>query len=119
MVLTFYAKKYGAEVPFLRPRNLSKDNTTTEKTLQHALLTYEKIKGIKYTILGSRRTSLNPVIKKTDQKTMAEIGPVGRPYNSTRSTDFNAIKSGFISITPLTIDMSDTTKIINRIFKPN
>ncbi len=80
---------------------------------------FKKIKGIKYTILGSRRTSLNPVIKKTDQKTMAEIGPVGRPYNSTRSTDFNAIKSGFISITPLTIDMSDTTKIINRIFKPN
>ncbi len=46
--IAFYAKKYGAEVPFLRPKNLSKDNTTTEKTLQHALLTYEKIKGIKF-----------------------------------------------------------------------
>jgi CMP-N-acetylneuraminic acid synthetase len=37
------AKKYGAKVPFLRPKSLSKDLTTTEKTLQHALLTYEKI----------------------------------------------------------------------------
>ena len=33
-------------------------------------------------------------------------------------TDFNAIKSNFISITPLTINMCDTKKIINRIYKP-
>ena len=44
------SKKYGAEVPFLRPKNLAKDNTTTEETLKHALLTYEKISGIKFDI---------------------------------------------------------------------
>jgi len=37
------AKDAGAIVPFLRPHNLSEDLTTTEDTLQHALITYEKI----------------------------------------------------------------------------
>ena len=35
------AKKAGAEVPFLRPNDLSQDLTTTEDTLKHALLKYE------------------------------------------------------------------------------
>ncbi len=80
---------------------------------------YEKIKGIKYTLLGSRKTSLNPIIKKFKNKVYAEIGPVGNPVKSNKPTDFNAIKSNFISITPLTINMCDTKKIINRIYKPN
>lgn len=79
---------------------------------------YNKIKGIKYTLLGSRKTSLNPTIKKFNNKIFAEIGPVGNPVKSNKSTDFNAIKSNFISITPLTINMCDTKKIINRIYKP-
>ena len=49
----------------------------------------------------------------------AEIGPVGTAIKSHESTDFNAIKSNFISITPLTVNMCDTKKIINRVFKPN
>ena len=36
------SKKYGAEVPFLREKKYAKDLTTTEKTLQHALLNFEK-----------------------------------------------------------------------------
>ena len=80
---------------------------------------FKMIAGIKYTSLGNRKTSLNPVIKKVNQKIFAEIGPVGDPIRSSQSTDFNAIKSKFISITPLTINMCDSGKIINRIFKPN
>lgn len=37
------AKDYGAEVPFLRPSELSGDLSTTEETLKHALIEYEKI----------------------------------------------------------------------------
>ena len=37
------AKKFGASVPFIRPANLAEDMTTTEDTLKHALLEYEKI----------------------------------------------------------------------------
>ena len=44
------AKKYGAEVPFMRPKKLSGSLATTEKTLQHALKLYEKIKNKKFKI---------------------------------------------------------------------
>lgn len=44
------AIKCGAEVPFMRPKNLSTDLATTEAVLQHALITYEKIKKKKYDI---------------------------------------------------------------------
>ncbi len=42
------AKKYGAEIPFLRPSYLSKDLSTTEDTLKHALLKYESITSKKF-----------------------------------------------------------------------
>jgi 5'-nucleotidase len=77
-----------------------------------------KIKGIKYTCLGSRKTSHKPNITTSNQKILASIGPVGTAAKSTKSNDFNAIKSKYISITPLTIDMCDHKKIINRIYKP-
>ena len=37
------AKQFGASVPFIRPADLAEDLTTTEETLKHALLEYEKI----------------------------------------------------------------------------
>lgn len=36
------AKKYGADVPFLRSYDYAKDDTTTENTLKEALISYEK-----------------------------------------------------------------------------
>lgn len=42
------AKNAGAIVPFLRPSSLSEDLTTTEDTLKHALLTYEKMINKKF-----------------------------------------------------------------------
>ena len=44
------AIKFGAVVPFMRPKNLSGDLSTTEETLQHALVNYEKISNKKYDI---------------------------------------------------------------------
>jgi CMP-N-acetylneuraminic acid synthetase len=44
------ARKAGALVPFLRPKNLADDLATTEATLQHALLTYEKMSGENFDI---------------------------------------------------------------------
>lgn len=41
------AKKYGAEVPFLRPKNLAKDITPTEPVLTHTLEWLEKKEGYK------------------------------------------------------------------------
>ena len=42
------ALKSGAEVPFIRPDNLAEDLSTTEETLQHALLTYEDINKLHF-----------------------------------------------------------------------
>ena len=42
------ANKYGAETPFIRPKKLSDDKSTTEETLRHALLEFEKMKNIKF-----------------------------------------------------------------------
>lgn len=39
------AQEFGAIVPFMRPESLANDLATTEETLKHALLTYEKISG--------------------------------------------------------------------------
>ena len=44
------AKDAGAEVPFIRPKDLSEDLSTTEETLQHALLTYESLTSKKFDI---------------------------------------------------------------------
>jgi CMP-N,N'-diacetyllegionaminic acid synthase len=39
------AKKYGAEVPFLRPKELAQDLTPTEPVLKHAIEWLEKNEG--------------------------------------------------------------------------
>ena len=44
------AVKNGAEVPFMRPPEISGDLATTEDTLKHALLTYEEISSTKFDI---------------------------------------------------------------------
>ena len=44
------AIKSGATVPFIRPEKISGDLSTTEETLKHALLTYEKIIKKKFKI---------------------------------------------------------------------
>lgn len=40
--------KYGAEVPFLRPKELATDDALAIPTVQHTVTTIEKIKNIKY-----------------------------------------------------------------------
>lgn len=40
--------KYGAEVPFFRPKELATDDALAIPTVQHAVITIEKIKNIKY-----------------------------------------------------------------------
>ena len=44
------AKKYGADVPFLRKKKFAGDYVTTEATLKNALITYEKYAGINFDI---------------------------------------------------------------------
>ena len=78
---------------------------------------FSKIRGIKYTMLGNREISMKPNLFKSNNNLFAQIGAVGKPLKSTKKTDFNALKSNYISITPLTINMCDAKKIKKIIFK--
>lgn len=42
------AIRFGAEVPFLRPKKISGDNATTESVLQYSILKIEEIENAKY-----------------------------------------------------------------------
>jgi CMP-N,N'-diacetyllegionaminic acid synthase len=43
-------RRYGADVPFLRPPDLAEDLTTTEATLKHALESYEAHTGERFDV---------------------------------------------------------------------
>ena len=42
------AKKFGAKVPFLRPKNISRDNSAPQEALVHALNKYESMTNKKF-----------------------------------------------------------------------
>jgi CMP-N,N'-diacetyllegionaminic acid synthase len=49
-IIANISKKYGAEVPALRPRKFSRDFTSTEETLKNSLLQFEQLYGLKFDI---------------------------------------------------------------------
>lgn len=70
-------------------------------------LPLEEIKGIQVTRLGQRHKS-EPVIKDKDPrgKPIYWIGPVGAEQDGGVGTDFHAIREGYVSITPLQVDLT-------------
>lgn len=70
-------------------------------------LPINQIKGTKITRLGTRHCS-EPTIKQYDPKgrPVYWIGPAGPEADSGSGTDFHAIAEGYVSITPLNLDMT-------------
>ena len=70
-------------------------------------LASEEIKGIEFTRLGSRHRA-DTVIPSKDPKgePVYWIGPPSEPQDVGPGTDFDAINRGFISITPLVVDLT-------------
>ncbi|MFB2863841.1 5'/3'-nucleotidase SurE [Aeromonas sp. MdU4] len=70
-------------------------------------LPLEQIKGIKVTRLGNRHRA-ESVIRAEDPRgqPIYWIGPPGSQQDAGEGTDFAAIAQGYVSITPLTIDMT-------------
>lgn len=68
---------------------------------------YEDIKGIKVTRLGNRHHA-EPVVVDEDPRGQAIywIGPPGELADAGEGTDFSAIEQGYVSITPLSVDMT-------------
>ncbi len=75
-------------------------------------LPLDKIKGIKVTRLG-KRFPANKIVKAVDprNKEMFWIGPSGEISDDSDGTDFHAIKQGYVSITPLKIDLTAIDQI--------
>ena len=70
-------------------------------------LPYDEIQGVKITRLGKRHAS-EPVIQQLDPRgqPIHWIGPAGQAEDATIGTDFHAVEHGFVSITPLMIDLT-------------
>lgn len=70
-------------------------------------LPLDKIKGIQVTRLGTRH-SAEPIVKEYDPRGHAIywVGPSGPEADAGPGTDFFAVSQGFVSITPLQLDLT-------------
>lgn len=75
-------------------------------------LPYGEIRGIRPARLGKRHES-EPVIKTHDPhgREIFWIGPAGKARDAGEGTDFHAVASGFVSITPLQIDLTHAAQL--------
>jgi 5'-nucleotidase len=66
-----------------------------------------EVKGIEVTRLGHRHRA-EPVVKTLDPRgrPMWWIGPAGEEQDAGPGTDFDAIKRGYVSITPIHVDLT-------------
>ncbi len=70
-------------------------------------LPIDKIRGFQVTRLGQRHKS-EPVIKESDPRgrPIYWIGPPGMEQDGGSGTDFHAIRNGYVSVTPLQVDLT-------------
>lgn len=67
----------------------------------------KELKGYRATRLGQRHKS-EPMIKQNDPRgrTIYWVGPPGAEQDAGPGTDFDAVSAGYVSITPLQLDMT-------------
>ncbi len=75
-------------------------------------LPYDKIKGWQVTRLGQRHKS-EPIIKSQTPsgEEIYWVGPAGQGDDAGEGTDFYAVANGYISVTPIKIDLTAYTSI--------
>jgi 5'-nucleotidase len=68
---------------------------------------YEEIKGFSTTRLGHRHKA-EPVVASRDPRgrTIYWVGPAGPEQDAGPGTDFYAVRNGYVSITPLQVDLT-------------
>lgn len=73
---------------------------------------YSELKGIEVTRLG-RRHKAEPVVKMVSPRneTMYWIGAAGAAADAGPGTDFNSVERGFVSVTPLQVDLTHTAQL--------
>ena len=75
-------------------------------------LPFEFLKGFQVTRLGHRHKA-EPVVRDTDPRgrTIYWVGPAGLEQDAGPGTDFNAVREGFVSVTPLQVDLTRHTAL--------
>ncbi|HEC16500.1 MAG TPA: 5'/3'-nucleotidase SurE [Sedimenticola sp.] len=68
---------------------------------------YEELKGYRATRLGHRHKA-EPVVTSTDPRgrTIYWVGPAGAEQDAGPGTDFFAVREGYVSVTPLQVDLT-------------
>ena len=75
-------------------------------------LPLDQIKGIRATRLGKRHMA-QPTVKAVDPrgKTVYWVGLPGKVQDAGPGTDFSAVEAGYVSITPLQLDLTNYEKM--------
>jgi 5'-nucleotidase len=68
---------------------------------------WERLRGMQATRLGHRHKS-EPMVQMQDPRgrTVYWVGPAGSEQDAGPGTDFHAVRSGYVSITPLDVDLT-------------
>lgn len=91
-------------------RHLADPSVTAEMILNVNVpdLPWEEIRGYKSTRLGHRHKA-EPVYKEIDPRghPIYWVGPPGAEQDAGPGTDFHAVRCGYISVTPLKVDLTN------------
>jgi 5'-nucleotidase len=73
---------------------------------------YEQLRGFRSTRLGNRHRSA-PVLRASDPRgrPVYWVGPAGEGADAGEGTDFHAVASGYVSVTPLQVDLTRHTAL--------
>ncbi|MEN9658540.1 MAG: hypothetical protein RL571_2005 [Pseudomonadota bacterium] len=73
---------------------------------------YEELKGVQMTRLGRRHKSSGVIQSKNPRgETIWWVGPVGEVSHAGEGTDFYAVAHGYVSVTPLSVDLTAKTQL--------
>ncbi len=99
----------GARVALELVQRLSRTPLTENVILNVNVpdLPYGELRGFRATRLGHRHKA-EPVVKTTDPRgrTIYWVGPAGAEQDAGPGTDFHAVREGYVSVTPLQVDLT-------------
>ncbi len=103
----YFATAVEAVVVLLRQLSDFGEKSDTILNINVPDIPWNEIKGFRATRLGKRHKA-EPVIKDEDPRgnNIYWVGPPGKKQDASEGTDFYAVEQGYISVTPLHIDLT-------------
>ena len=103
----YFSTAVEAVVVLLRQLSDFSEKSDTILNINVPDIPWSEVKGFKATRLGKRHNA-EPVIKSEDPrgKPIYWVGPPGKQQDAGDGTDFYAVNHGYISVTPLHIDLT-------------